>query len=174
MATAFADFQLFLCTREDWILRGPRSSSFWCPTKSLPSCDQARPHQRYSVCPLVRIGTPPPHSLYTLPQASVALPPNQRGEANSPGREGKGGGVPIRTTREKAKYSVYSLVRSIEMTSRTQTVPEVRRSKDDRKQNTLALLFTYIQKVQCTGARRRCGRGQGLRAGGRGQEYPQI
>ncbi len=76
--------------------------------------------------------------------------------------------------RKQNQNCTDSQVRSREMTGRTQTVPEVRRSKDDRKQNTLAPLLTHIQKVQCTDARRRCGRARGLRAGGRGQEYPQI
>ncbi len=126
MATSFADFQLFLCTREDWILRGPWSSSFWCPTKPLPSCDYARPHRRYSVCPLVRIGTPP-HSLF---RKRVWHSPRAKGGSLG-GKLAFGvgdwiGGFPIQTTGEKAKCSVYSLVKSREMTGRTQTVAGVK------------------------------------------------
>jgi hypothetical protein len=56
----------------------------------------------HSVCPLVRIGTPPP----PLPQASVS-PRNQR-EGHTP-PAGEGVGVPIRTTGENACSTLSTL-----------------------------------------------------------------
>ncbi len=42
----------------------------------------------HSVCPIVRIGTPPPK----IPHLSVSFPRNQEGDAHSPAGEGAGGG----------------------------------------------------------------------------------
>jgi hypothetical protein len=58
---------------------------------------------KVSVCPLVRIG-----ALHPLSRKRVCpSPPEQKGDGtHSPG--GGGRGIPIRTTGEKVKYSVYS------------------------------------------------------------------
>jgi hypothetical protein len=65
----------------------------------------------HSVCPLVRIGTRPPTP---LPQASVYHLLVHHWCVPHPGTKGgdnrlRGGGVPIRTTGEKALHSVYSV-----------------------------------------------------------------
>jgi hypothetical protein len=65
---------------------------------------------RVPQCLSPRIGTPP-----LLPQVSVSLPPppkpSRDSGAHSPLGEGVGGGgVPSRTTGEKAQHSVYSVV----------------------------------------------------------------
>ncbi len=62
-------------------------------------------HKKYdSVCPLVLIGSLPP----PLPP-----PPGTKGlGTHSPANWG-GGGVPIRTTRETAQHSVYSVVKKV-------------------------------------------------------------
>jgi hypothetical protein len=64
--------------------------------------------ENQSVCPFVRIDSPPP----PLPQASESAPPppwNQRGGGQH-SLAGEGRGEPIRTTGEKAWHSIYSMV----------------------------------------------------------------
>ncbi len=69
--------------------------------RSLPvaqSSDRLIYQEYHSVCPLVGIRTPPP----SLTLASVLTPPPPKPKGGDTHSRVRGGGVPIRTTREKA------------------------------------------------------------------------